>query len=264
MFSLDELESLFFQILEDLKEYLADLTLVGGWLAYIYTKFLWDEVHVKPVTTVDVDFGFGKVKKTYSKTLFDSLKTLDYEEHHISIGKLFPVVLYKRGKIPIEFITFPEVSNDVVEKFIGSQIHCYKIEGFNFLLKHRILIDVTAKKQKSAYRIFCPKPSAFLYQKGAGFIDRETDQAKAKDLHYMYFVLRYAPEIGNILNEVIQYKKRGYFKNIQENLNKYFENKSSQGCLMVEKEHGPDDYIENLREDIFERFGTLRELFKNR
>lgn len=29
---------------------------------------------------------------------------------------------------------------------------------------------------------------------------------------------------------------------------------------MVEKENGPDDYIDDLRQDIFERFKKLREL----
>ena len=77
----------------------------------------------------------------------------------------------------------------------------------------------------------------------------------------MYFILRYAPDINIILEEVIQYKKKRYFKNISRDLNKYFERKTSQGCLMVEKENGPDDYVNDLREDIFKRFKILRELF---
>lgn len=64
MVKLDEIESQFFQILEELKEYLSDLTLVGGWVPYMYTKFLWKEVHVKPVTTVDVDFGMNQLQKS--------------------------------------------------------------------------------------------------------------------------------------------------------------------------------------------------------
>lgn len=137
-----------------------------------------------------------------------------------------------------------------------------KIEGFDFLLKHRILIDIKAKKQKSGYTINCPKPSAFLYHKGACFIDRETDQEKAKDLYYMYFILRYAPDRDSIFEEVIHYKKNVYFENVPGNLNRYFDKKPSQGYLMVEKENGPDDYIDDIREDIFERFETLRNLFE--
>jgi hypothetical protein len=67
-------------------------------------------------------------------------------------------------------------------------------------------------------------------------------------LHYIYFILRYAPDIDIINKELIQYKKKGYFKNILMNLNKYFGGKSSQSCIMVEKENGPDEYVDDLRE----------------
>jgi len=75
----------------------------------------------------------------------------------------------------------------------------------------------------------------------------------------MYFILRYDPDIDIILNEAGQYKKKGLLKEVSGNLDKYFARNSSQGCLMVEKENGPDPYIDDLREDIFERFKKLRE-----
>lgn len=73
----------------------------------------------------------------------------------------------------------------------------------------------------------------------------------------MYFILRYAPDLEIILGEVAQYKKEGYFKDVFYNLSKYFERRTSQGCLMVEKENGPDEYIDDLRQDIFERFNRF-------
>jgi len=66
LIKLSEIETLFFNVLEDLKEYLVDLTLVGGWVPYVYSKFLWKNILTEPVTTVDVDFGFGEVKKEYT------------------------------------------------------------------------------------------------------------------------------------------------------------------------------------------------------
>jgi len=45
------LELLFFEVLQDLKDYLDDLTLVGGWLSYVYSKFLWHNLEVQAVTT---------------------------------------------------------------------------------------------------------------------------------------------------------------------------------------------------------------------
>ncbi len=55
----DRIESLFFKVLEDIKDYLLDLTLVGGWMPYVYSRFLWNNLAVKAVTTADIDFGFG-------------------------------------------------------------------------------------------------------------------------------------------------------------------------------------------------------------
>jgi len=259
---LDRIESIFFDVLKDLQGYLNDLTLVGGWMPYVYTRFLWDNVVVKPITTVDIDFGFGMPKtRLHPETIFEILSPLDYTERHPRMDRMYPVVLYKQGKIPIDFITFPEIANNVIEKFVGTQININKIDKFDFLLKHRIPVNVKDKNQKVSYRIYCPKPSSFLYHKGATFIDGEGEQKQAKDLHYMYFILRYAPNIDSIFEEVIGYKNSGYFPNILIDLNKYFEKKSSQGCLMVERENGPDYYMDDLRQDIFERFKKLRELF---
>jgi len=56
-----------------------------------------------------------------------------------------------------------------------------------------------------------------------------------------------------------QGKVLGYFVSVSKNIKKYFERKTSQGCLMIEKENGPDEYIDYLRQDIFERFNELLE-----
>jgi len=60
-----------------------------------------------------------------------------------------------------------------------------------------------------------------------------------------------------VLQDLKDYK--GYFIGISKNIKKYFERKTSQGCLMIEKENGPDEYIDDLRQDIFERFNKLLE-----
>jgi hypothetical protein len=254
------LELLFFEVLQDLKDYLDDLTLVGGWLSYVYAKFLWNNLEVQSVTTVDIDFGFGGNKtKPHSKTIFEVLSCLNYKERHLRIGKMYPVVLYKQGEIPIDFITSPKTKYKLVKELVGRQIIINKVDKFDFLLENRITIKVRAGREKISYKIQCPKPSAFLYHKGAIFIDREEELKQAKDLHYMYFILRYTPNLDIILAEVAGYKKKGYFIGIYKNIKKYFERKTSQGCLMIEKENGPDEYIDDLRQDIFERFNELLE-----
>jgi hypothetical protein len=60
------------------------------------------------------------------------------------------------------------------------------------------------------------------------------------------------------LGDIGQYKKAGYFHDTATNIEKYFGKISSEGCLMVERENGPDEIIDNVRQDIFERFKMLR------
>jgi len=259
----EKIEAVFFDVLYDLRDYLEDLTLVGGWMPYVYSRFLWSNLTVNAITTIDIDFGFGGSKpKTYPETIFDTLSPLDYKERHIQMDRLYPVVLYKQGKIPVEFITFPDIKDEIINKFVGRQISINKIEKFDFLLEHKIPVLLKDKTRKTSYKIYCPKPSAFLYHKLTTFIERGNMQKRAKDLFYVYFVLRYAPHAEVIIKEASGYKQSGYFKEIPENLDKYFGRKTSEGCLMVEKENGSDEFIYDLRQDIFERFENLRKALK--
>ena len=256
---LDKLEKVFFDVLDDLKDYHEDLTLVGGWLSFVYSRFLWNNLRVNPVTTTDIDFGIGGgQKKMHSKTIFQMLSAKDYTERHPRIDRMYPVVLYKKGIMRVDFITFPDMKAEAIEKLVGSQININRIEKFEFILKHRIKVEVKDKQRRRSYALNCPRPSAYVYHKLATFVDRENEQKQAKDLFYIYFMLRYAPAVEEILKEAAQYYKQGVFKEVLANLRKFFERKSSHGCLMVEKENGPDVFIADVRQDIYERFSGLK------
>ena len=75
----------------------------------------------------------------------------------------------------------------------------------------------------------------------------------------MYFILRYAPNLDIVFTEIAKYQKKDHLTCISKIIKRYFERKTSQGCLMIEKENGPDEYIDDLRQDIFERFNELLE-----
>jgi len=84
----EKIEAIFFKVLKDLKDYCEDLTLVGGWMPYVYSKFLWGNLGAKPVTTADIDFGFGEAKtRVYPQTVFEMLSGLDYTERHPRMGQ---------------------------------------------------------------------------------------------------------------------------------------------------------------------------------
>ncbi len=258
----DHLKSAFFNVLEDLTDYLPDLTLVGGWIPYIYSNYLWKKRIQNPVTTVDIDFGVDhKIGRNYSRTIFDVLSSLGYKEHHPKIDRMFPVVLYK-DNIPVEFITYPHADIKAVEQMVGEQVQIDRVKDFDFLIKNRISIIIRIKKKSCLLN--CPKPSAFLYHKGETFIYRENKEKQAKDLYYMYFILRFTPDLKMILEEVARYnrdRKRSMIS-ISSNLDKFFERVSSKGCLLVEQQNGPDEYLDDVRQDIYNRFKQLRDVLQ--
>lgn len=256
MINQDDFESIFFKVLEDLKDYLPDLVLVGGWLSYIYSNYLWNNPEIKSITTTDIDFGISPVKtKKYLHTIFDHLSSLDYQERHPQMNKMYPVILYKSGRIRLDFIASPDISKNILEKVVGSQIEINKLENFDFLLNHTLRIEI--KKKRMKYLVCCPTPSAFLYHKAATFLERNDFQKQAKDLAYIYYILRYSPNMEKLFEEISQFKRNNIFPDILDKLKKYFFKKTDEGCLMVEKEFKMDFYINDLRQDIFERFQQL-------
>jgi hypothetical protein len=250
-------EKVFYEILEDLKEYLDILTLVGGWVPFVYARHVWHLTISNLVTTADIDFGVsGKPSLTLGRTVYETLSSLDYRERHVRIGRLWPVVLYRGGKIPVEFIADPRSDLKAIADTLGPQIHLNRIEGFDFLLASRMVVRMKIKA--GVHTIFCPEPAAFLYDKLRTFSSRENELKKAKDLFYAYFVLRFSPDLPEIYRQIRLYHKQGIFSHIESELRSFFGTLTSQGPLWIEKENGPDELIESVRRDAYTRFNELR------
>jgi hypothetical protein len=253
---LNKLESIFFQVLSDLKEYLENLTLVGGWVPYIYAKYLWKQTKIMPLATVDIDIGVGKViEKIPSQTIYEKLYT-KYKHRHLRMDRPSRDIVLTLENVEIHFISSEDISQEIITNLIGMQLDIGKVRNLEILTENR-LSTMVVDKNLNKYKLYIPTPSAFIFHKGLTFVDREYEEKRAKDLYYMYYVLRFCPDIDKVLEEINKFSKEKIFKDFQENIRSYFERISSEGCLMVEKENGPDDYVDNLRKDIFERFKPL-------
>lgn len=109
------------------------------------------------------------------------------------------------------------------------------------------------------HKIQIPTESMFVFHKLLTFVQRQNSEKFKKDLYYVYYMLRFCPEKEVLIDKVkllIKSKEQG--KNVKENLRKYFKDVDSKGPLLVEQENGPDEYIADLRQDIFERFNRLK------
>jgi len=249
------LEKEFYRILEDLRQYLPDLVLVGGWVPFVYVRHVWKRKRARVVTTADVDFGVpGGTRTTPGKTVFETLSSRNYGERRLDSGRLWPVVLYKDGRIPVEFLADSTADMKAITAFLGTQVYVNRLERLDFLLKERF----TVRSVKGTDGLFCPRPSRFLIHKLITFPEREEDFKKAKDLMYSYFILRHHPDIAGLMNEIRAFREEMDFSLIVKNLDLYFARLTSRGCLWVEKENGSDEFIPEVRRDIFERFQGLK------
>jgi hypothetical protein len=261
-----DLEQLFFKVIADLEEYLPHLVLVGGWTPYLYVKYLWKNLSVYPVTTSDIDFGFSEKNSQLSinEPIYSRLSKLHYSERHFQMNRLFPVVpilenARKSARLSIEFITTPAVSASYIETLVGRQILVNRLDKFDILLSDSIQIELTDSEVSShcMYLVKVPPPHIFLFHKALTFIDREPEAKMGKDIYYIYYILRFHPHRDLLFNNLAALNFPEERKHVCGNLQRFFSRVTSQGCIMVEQENGPDDFIKNIRKDTFQRFGEL-------
>lgn len=251
-------EKLLIKVIDDLADFFPYLVLVGGWVPYIYAKYIWKNVPTLAVTTSDIDFGVGIKGFDGKDTVASRVQRLGYGERHVSMDRMIPFVPIVKDaagglKAEVEFITDPTVSKKIVSKIIGMEIKINEIEHFSLLLESAI----TAKVDKRKIQI--PTESMFVFHKLLTFVQRQNREKLKKDIYYVYYMLRFCPRKEHLVDDVIALiKVRKEGKQVRQNLNAYFSSVDSKGPLFVEEENGPDAYIDNLRQDVFERFNKLR------
>lgn len=226
-------------------------------MPYIYAKYIWKNTPRLAVTTTDIDFGVGDKEFKGRDSVASYVRKLGYGERHVSMDRMtpfVPVVKDSSGslKAEVEFITDPKVPKTIIYQVVGREIEINEIENFNLLLKS--VITTTIEKHK----VRIPTESMFVFHKLLTFVQRENKEKLKKDLYYVYYMLRFCPskdELINKVNSFIKNKEQG--KSVKRNLRKYFSGIDSEGPFLVEQENGPDEYINDLKQDIFETFNKL-------
>lgn len=251
-------EKLLIKVIDDLADFLPYLVLVGGWVPYIYARYIWKNVPNMAVTTGDIDFGVGAQDYNGKDTVASCVQRLGYGERHVSMDRSFPFVPIVKDasgdvKAEVEFITDPKVSRKLVNKIVGQEIKINEIQHFSLLLGSVITAQMDAKF------IQIPTESMFTFHKLLTFVDRQNKDKLKKDLYYIYYMLRFCPKKEQLADDVVALiKKRKEGKQVKENLKEYFSSVDSKGPLFVEQENGPDTYIDNVRQDAFDKFSGIR------
>ena len=253
-------EKLLIKVIDDLADFLPYIVLVGGWVPYVYAKYIWKNVSHLAVSTSDIDFGVSGKEFKGKKSVASYVRKLGYGERHVSMDRMIPFVPIVKDaaddlKAEVEFITDPRVSKKLIDQLIGREIKVNEIENFNLLLES--VITATINKRK----VQIPAESMFVFHKLFTFVQRKNSEKFKKDLYYIYYMLRFSPEKEELIDKVsllIKDKEQG--KSVKQNIRKYFSSADSEGPFLVEQENGLDAYIDDLKKDIFERFNRFTPL----
>jgi len=252
-------EKLLIKVMDDLADFLPFLVLVGGWVPYIYARYIWKNVPNLAVTTSDIDFGVGIQGFDGKDTVAFRVQRLGYGERHVSMDRMTPFVPIVKDatgglKSEVEFITDPKVPIEIVNKIVGQEIKINKIEHFSLLLESVIIARVGERD------VLMPTESMFVFHKLLTFVDRQNKEKLKKDIYYVYYMLRFCPKKERLVDDVLALiKKRKEGNRVKQNLDEYFSSMDSKGPLFIKEENGPDAYIDDLNQDIFERFNRIRQ-----
>lgn len=252
-------EELLIKVTDDLADFLPYLVLVGGWVPYIYARYIWKNVPNMAVTTGDIDFGVGAQDFDGKDTVASRVQKLGYGERHVSMDRPFPFVPVVKNtagdlKAEVEFITDPKIPRKLVNKIVGQEIKINEIQHFSLLLGSIITVKMNGKS------IRIPTESMFAFHKLLTFVDRENKEKLRKDLYYVYYMLRFSPKKEQLSDDVVSLiKKQKEGKQVKANLKEYFSSVDSKGPLFVEQENGPDAYVDDVRQDAFDKFGGIRQ-----
>jgi hypothetical protein len=232
---LKKLEEGFFNTLTVLKDVLPEIVVVGGWCPYLYALHLWKKTVPDIPTTTDVDLGVLETgSKQFEKTVYDRLHSAGYGLKKLYAGEETPIEFIYQKKalqLKIEFITSFETSDDTLNRFLGKELACNRIEAFELLLKEPLALPLEIKGEKLTIKI--PKPEIFFYHKMITFVMRSAEFKRDKDLFYAYFILRFHPDKGKFLQTLVDLKKDDYFDAFQQNIKEYLSDISSPGYLIL-------------------------------
>jgi len=178
-------EKLLIKVIDDLADFLPYIVLVGGWVPYVYAKYIWKNVPNLAVSTSDIDFGVGDKEFKGKDSVASYVRKLGYGERHVSMDRMIPFVPIVKDtaenlKAEVEFITDPQVSKKIIDKLVGREIKINEIENFNLLLESVITANINERK------VQIPTESMFVFHKLFTFIQRKNSQKFKKDLYYIY------------------------------------------------------------------------------
>ncbi len=231
------LEKQFLDTLAALGPGLDKVVVVGGWCPYLYAKHLWKRKIANIPTTLDIDLGVTETGPSrYVQTVYARLKAEGLESQRLFADENEPIEFISRrgvSALKLEFITSFLTSDDTLNRFLGRELACNRIEAFEVLLESPIRLMIEHAGRGLCVRV--PEPATFLFHKGVSFVLRGEEFKRDKDFFYIYFILRYAPDREDLLKRLNPFRQHEYFPNFRQNLADFLGDYDKPGYRIIRR-----------------------------
>lgn len=244
-------EDSFLLALEALKPYLPDIVISGGWVPFVYHRYLETaRPEQPPLGTRDVDIAVPANLQPGSRpSLGTLLEGSEQRRGGMPLGRFGPkgpeetIYELERDGVEIE-LTFmtPRVGKDErPATVIPAGVVATLLRYVDVLLASRMKVrikDQTAGGQQIDVEATFPTPEAYCFQKGLSFVERSDPKKKAKDLYYVFDLLASYPELRKRCESEIPKLQASFppkwYSRFLDNLDKHFKTPESEGAILVE------------------------------
>ncbi len=199
----DAFDSVLVPILRDLRDYLGDLVVIGGWVPELHRRFGdTREWAVKPLGTTEVDIlmsGPG-TSRNPPRILAEALAETLVEAGFSPVGEDGPSAVWERDTSVGERVEFfldhtgPWSGLTTVQALEpGSRLGGLLLGDLGVLRDHAVALPVPmedADGRSTLAMVRVPELGAFLVHKGATFRRRSDPAKMASDLHYIVDVMQ--------------------------------------------------------------------------
>ena len=264
----------FLKTIRILKDYLSVIVIGGGWVPFIYYRYLLGDKEHDPIRTGDIDFMVqARVPVIGSKTVDELLVEAGFEAKFKS--RYIPPLIHYQGNIDgldveIEFLTDQIGSKPDLVLKVQNGLHAEALRFISIVIENVIEVtvdDTLSVGDPSALKVKVPTPQAYIFHKGLVFKRRKYREKGAKDLYYIFDIITGCSQIKPDIMDGFEDLSKKYpiwFRTFVNNLSLYFESISSEGVLWV-TEQRPSSAFPGLNEDQFKHyvFASFGELIKD-
>lgn len=263
-------ESNFFRLLDCLQEYSDSIVVVGGWLPFLYVKYLWKQALIDPVFTQDIDIGLRHFSQKREISIHVKLKEAGFESVPSFPDESFPVQFFIRdGKttIPIDFISADPDPGQFM-RITGKELEVVNcLNKFDILVNSTNTLILKCDYNGKSYHLNIPTPGAYLYHKGITFEERGLKKGYKfkKDIWSIFFILANVPSFyeDELFKQITGFKDDGEFELFNSMLKRFFKNSNSKGPEYIYEFY--QDKGEGYKQYIFDTVNRIIQyLLKNR